>query len=90
MLYDQLLSHIDVSEDLRRWFLNQECTLFRYRFEGELRKDKEEYIIHHKLGYEPVRIKKLLYKIPNKSIEIMGVFFVVVRYQRKKSIMKSR
>ncbi|CAO3660118.1 unnamed protein product [Umbelopsis vinacea] len=29
------------SEDLRSWFLRQECALFRYRFELESRKEKE-------------------------------------------------
>jgi len=32
------------SEDLRSWFLRQECALFRYRFELESRKDKEAFL----------------------------------------------
>jgi DNA primase large subunit len=43
------------SEELRNWFLTQECALFRYRFEGEPQKDKEEFIDQHNLGYELVK-----------------------------------
>ena len=50
----RLANEISLREDLRRWFLSQECALFRYRFEGEPTKDKEEFMMHQKLGYEPV------------------------------------
>ncbi|CAM0137401.1 unnamed protein product [Umbelopsis sp. WA50703] len=32
------------SEDLRSWFLRQECALFRHRFELESRKEKEAFL----------------------------------------------
>ena len=44
------------SEDLRRWFLSQECTLFKLRFEAESRRDKMEFMKLAGLNYEPVCI----------------------------------
>ncbi|GFO41430.1 DNA primase large subunit [Plakobranchus ocellatus] len=43
------------SEDLRRWFLNQELDLFRFRFQQEDRDSRAHFLVSNNLKYKPVK-----------------------------------
>ncbi|KAI9030926.1 eukaryotic and archaeal DNA primase, large subunit-domain-containing protein [Phycomyces nitens] len=42
------------SEELRIWFLRQECNLFRYRFEQESQEDKKQFLTELNLNWKIV------------------------------------
>ncbi|XP_050403414.1 DNA primase large subunit [Patella vulgata] len=42
------------SEELRRWFLQQELDLFRYRFQNESIQGSQEFLILNNLDYTPI------------------------------------
>ncbi|CAI9727328.1 DNA primase large subunit [Octopus vulgaris] len=42
------------SEELRRWFLQQELDLFRYRFSNLTTEEKREFARDNKIGYEEI------------------------------------
>eukprot|EP00039_Didymoeca_costata_P020020 m.339743 g.339743 ORF g.339743 m.339743 type:complete len:526 (-) comp18947_c0_seq1:193-1770(-) len=74
------------SEDLRRWFLTQECELFRYRFEGTATEDVNEFLHMHDMKYEPISMDtkrslapKLVasgFKLTEQSVMSMDYFQV--------------
>ncbi|XP_078256140.1 DNA primase large subunit [Rhinoraja longicauda] len=59
------------SEDLRRWFIQQELDLFRFRF-GELRDQQQEFLNHCGLVYDaikPEEKERLLDKLQSSSAQ---------------------
>ncbi|KAF7721124.1 hypothetical protein EC973_005389 [Apophysomyces ossiformis] len=51
------------SEDLREWFLRQECALFRFRFEQETMEDKKRFLANLDLDWkilDPVEKQEIL------------------------------
>lgn len=44
----------DCSDDLRAWFIKQECALFRYRFEQESLEEKKNFLGHLNLNWKIV------------------------------------
>lgn len=48
-------------EDLKRWFLQQELDLFRFRFLKENAEDKQKFLKVNSLDYNPVCFGKRIY-----------------------------
>uniref|UniRef100_A0A7N8XZX8 DNA primase large subunit n=1 Tax=Mastacembelus armatus TaxID=205130 RepID=A0A7N8XZX8_9TELE len=64
------------TEDLRRWFIQQEVDLFRYRFSDLQPKQKLEFLHRNNLQYDTISIeekKTLLDKLVNSSYGVSGI-----------------
>ena len=46
------------SEDLRRWFLQHECELFRFRFQNSNNKQIDAFMRENNLGYSPISLEE--------------------------------
>uniref|UniRef100_A0AAQ6IC21 DNA primase large subunit n=1 Tax=Anabas testudineus TaxID=64144 RepID=A0AAQ6IC21_ANATE len=60
------------TEDLRRWFIQQEVDLFRYRFNDLQPKQKLEFLHRNNLQYDTEK-KTLLDKLVNSSYAVSGI-----------------
>uniref|UniRef100_A0A7N6B727 DNA primase large subunit n=1 Tax=Anabas testudineus TaxID=64144 RepID=A0A7N6B727_ANATE len=64
------------TEDLRRWFIQQEVDLFRYRFNDLQPKQKLEFLHRNNLQYDTIGVeekKTLLDKLVNSSYAVSGI-----------------
>ncbi|TMS04698.1 DNA primase large subunit [Larimichthys crocea] len=64
------------TEDLRRWFIQQEVDLFRYRFNNLPPKQKLEFLHRNNLQYDTINVeekKSLLDKLVNSSYAVSGI-----------------
>ncbi|KAJ8013747.1 hypothetical protein DPEC_G00033000 [Dallia pectoralis] len=64
------------TEDLRRWFIQQEIDLFRYRFNNLNLKSKREFLHFNNLQYDTLSVlekKKLSEKLINSSFAVSGI-----------------
>lgn len=64
------------TEDLRRWFIQQEVDLFRYRFNNLSSKQKLEFLHRNNLQYNTISVeeKKVLQdKLVNSSYTVSGI-----------------
>ncbi|XP_035461639.2 DNA primase large subunit isoform X1 [Scophthalmus maximus] len=64
------------TEDLRRWFIQQEVDLFRYRFNGLQPKQKVEFLHKNNLQYDTISVeekKTLQDKLVNSSHNVSGI-----------------
>ncbi|KAM3863061.1 DNA primase large subunit [Diretmus argenteus] len=64
------------TEDLRRWFIQQEVDLFRYRFNGLHPKYKLEFLHQNHLQYDTITVeekKALSDKLVNSSYAVSGI-----------------
>lgn len=64
------------TEDLRRWFIQQEVDLFRYRFNDLYPKQKLEFLHRNNLQYDTISVeeKKALHdKLVNSSYAFSGI-----------------
>ncbi|KAA8583893.1 DNA primase large subunit [Etheostoma spectabile] len=64
------------TEDLRRWFIQQEVDLFRYRFNELHPKQKLEFLHRNNLQYDTISVeeKKALHdKLVNSSYAVSGI-----------------
>ncbi|XP_029926794.1 DNA primase large subunit [Myripristis murdjan] len=64
------------TEDLRRWFIQQEVDLFRYRFNDLLPKHKLEFLHRNNLQYDTISVeekKALAEKLINSSYAVSGI-----------------
>uniref|UniRef100_A0A3Q3W1N1 DNA primase large subunit n=1 Tax=Mola mola TaxID=94237 RepID=A0A3Q3W1N1_MOLML len=64
------------TEDLRRWFIQQEVDLFRYRFNELNAKQKLEFLHKNNLQYDTISVeekKPLLDKLVNSSYAVSGI-----------------
>lgn len=52
-------------EDLKRWFLQQELDLFRFRFLMETAEEKQKFLKVNSLDYNPVCLRKCTYAVIN-------------------------
>jgi DNA primase large subunit len=52
------------SEDLRRWFLQHECELFKYRFDTESGEDINKFLQANNMKYHPMPIEEKRALIP--------------------------
>lgn len=52
-------------EDLKRWFLQQELDLFRFRFLMETAEEKQIFLKVNSLDYNPVCFRKRTYAVIN-------------------------
>lgn len=52
--------HNSYREELRRWFIQQEVDLFRYRFSELYSKQKLEFLHRNNLQYDAVSVSLLL------------------------------
>ncbi|KAL7878065.1 hypothetical protein SRHO_G00047080 [Serrasalmus rhombeus] len=67
------------TEDLRRWFIQQEMDLFRYRFADLLPKYKTEFLHRNNLKYDTISLeekKKLTDQLINSSYGLSGATIV--------------
>ncbi|XP_035029424.1 DNA primase large subunit [Hippoglossus stenolepis] len=63
------------TEDLRRWFIQQEVDLFRYRFNELFAKQKLEFLHRNNLQYDTISVeekKTLLGKLIHSSYAVSG------------------
>ncbi|XP_076598382.1 DNA primase large subunit [Chaetodon auriga] len=64
------------TEDLRRWFIQQEVDLFRYRFSDLPPKQKLDFLHRNNLQYDTISVeerKSLLDKLVNSSYAVSGI-----------------
>ncbi|XP_070697326.1 DNA primase large subunit [Pempheris klunzingeri] len=64
------------TEDLRRWFIQQEVDLFRYRFNNLLPKQKLEFLHRNNLQYDTISMeekKTLVDELINSSYAVSGI-----------------
>ncbi|XP_037639232.1 DNA primase large subunit [Sebastes umbrosus] len=64
------------TEDLRRWFIQQEVDLFRYRFDDLHPKQKLEFLHRNSLQYDTISVeekKALQDKLVNSSYNVSGI-----------------
>ncbi|KAM3606038.1 uncharacterized protein V6R79_009759 [Siganus canaliculatus] len=64
------------TEDLRRWFIQQEVDLFRYRFNDLFPKQKLDFLHKNNLQYDTISVeekKSLLDKLVNSSYGVSGI-----------------
>uniref|UniRef100_A0A1A8EHR1 DNA primase large subunit n=1 Tax=Nothobranchius kadleci TaxID=1051664 RepID=A0A1A8EHR1_NOTKA len=64
------------TEDLRRWFIQQEVDLFRYRFNGLLSKQKLEFLHKNNLQYDAISLKEkkeLKEKLVSSTYAVSGI-----------------
>lgn len=64
------------TEDLRRWFIQQEIDLFRYRFSELNQKQKLEFLHKNNLQYDTISLeekKALQDKLINSSFAVSGI-----------------
>uniref|UniRef100_A0A673BL10 DNA primase large subunit n=1 Tax=Sphaeramia orbicularis TaxID=375764 RepID=A0A673BL10_9TELE len=64
------------TEDLRRWFIQQEVDLFRYRFNDLPPKQKLEFLHRNNLQYDTISVeekKALQDKLVNSSYAVSGI-----------------
>ncbi|XP_074531963.1 DNA primase large subunit [Halichoeres trimaculatus] len=64
------------TEDLRRWFIQQEVDLFRYRFNDLFPNQKLEFLHRNNLRYDTISIeekKTLVDKLVNSSYAVSGI-----------------
>ncbi|CAB1457696.1 unnamed protein product [Pleuronectes platessa] len=64
------------TEDLRRWFIQQEVDLFRYRFNELIAKQKLEFMHRNNLQYDTISVeekKTLQEKLINSSYSVSGI-----------------
>lgn len=86
------------TEDLRRWFIQQEIELFRFRFNELGAKHKLEFLHRNNLQYDTISIeeKKLLQdKLINSSYAVSGITvedqdFYKVPFQDALDLVKTR
>lgn len=61
IIYKFFVNLVICREDLKRWFLQQELDLFRFRFLKENAEDKQKFLKVNSLDYNPVCFWKLTY-----------------------------
>lgn len=64
------------TEDLRRWFIQQEVDLFRYRFNNLLAKEKLEFLHRNHLQYDSISLEEkrsLQDKLVSSSYAVSGI-----------------
>ncbi|XP_060943494.1 DNA primase large subunit [Limanda limanda] len=86
------------TEDLRRWFIQQEVDLFRYRFNELIAKQKLEFMHRNNLQYDTISVaekKTLQEKLINSSYAVSGITveeqdFYKVPFQDALDLVRSR
>ncbi|XP_041803558.1 DNA primase large subunit [Chelmon rostratus] len=86
------------TEDLRRWFIQQEVDLFRFRFNDLSSKQKLEFLHRNNLQYEAISLdekKSLQDKLVNSSYAVSGITvedqdFYKVPFQDALDLVRSR
>lgn len=65
IIYEFFVNFVICREDLKRWFLQQELDLFRFRFLMETTEEKQKFLKVNSLDYNPVCFRKRTYAVIN-------------------------
>lgn len=65
IIYEFFVNFVICREDLKRWFLQQELDLFRFRFLMETAEEKQKFLKVNSLDYNPVCLRKRTYAVIN-------------------------
>ncbi|KAL1925435.1 uncharacterized protein VTP21DRAFT_318 [Calcarisporiella thermophila] len=85
------------TEDLRRWFINNECELFRYRFESETLQDRYSYLTSLNLSWKMISKeekdsirKELMASSPHIAERFESEAFFEVDWQKALDLVHQR
>lgn len=65
IIYEFFVNFVICREDLKRWFLQQELDIFRFRFLMETAEEKQKFLKVNSLDYNPVCFRKHTYAVIN-------------------------
>ena len=62
------------TDELRRWFLQNECTLFKHKFDMMAPNQKADFLKTHDMGYQPVTVEEFTQPIKDGIRDTIKTF----------------
>lgn len=85
------------TEELRRWFLTQECSLMKYRLDSLSDEERADFMLSNGMGFDPVpndekmaRREKLVELAGVTPVSLLKTTFYKVPFQQALSLVASR